>query len=144
MTPTTITQEHNKNSRDCNFVFNLGRRMATQRHISREDQEAFDALFARTFSRTVVRSAKDDDAPAPLARLPKELLLTVEEVLRYLPVRISRRAWLEGARNGRYPAAVRINRKTLRWLAGDIQQYVASLTGMGISRKPDDEQSGAG
>lgn len=95
--------------------------------VTRPDEDHKDSKALYAMLRSIVRPDKVPDST--LAQLPADLLLTIEEVLSYLPIQISRRSWLEGSRSGRYPAPVRINRKTLRWRTRDIQQYVALLTG---------------
>jgi predicted DNA-binding transcriptional regulator AlpA len=118
-----ITAEETKSRKKKDYWLELGYRMASGCEIRHEDHEAFHAML-----NSIVKPAKDEGLD-PLAHLPAETLLTIDEVLSYLPVAISRRSWLEGARKGRYPAAIHINRKTLRWKARDIQQYVTMLMG---------------
>jgi predicted DNA-binding transcriptional regulator AlpA len=102
------------------YWLELRSRLKNDCQIRHEDHEAFHAML---------KSIVTPEVLDPLAELPADQLLTVDEVLTYLPIKISHRAWLEGARSGRYPAAIHINRKTLRWKARDIQQYVAMLMG---------------
>jgi predicted DNA-binding transcriptional regulator AlpA len=120
---TTINEE-TKSRKKMDYLFELGYRMASGCQIRHEDHEAFHAMI-----NSIVKPAKDEVPDDPLAQLPADQLLTVDEVLSYLPVKISHRAWLEGARTGRYPAAIHINQRTLRWRARDIQQYVTMLKG---------------
>lgn len=120
-----IDEGTSRGTDDSNRIVKLWGEMDSENKwtIHHEDHEAFHAML-----KSIVKPV-NDEVPDPLAQLPPDMLLTVDEVLAHLPVKISRRGWLEGARTGRYPAAIHINRKTLRWKARDIQQYVALLMG---------------
>lgn len=57
--------------------------------------------------------------PAP------DALLRLTQVLQRVPV--SRAAWWNGVRDGRYPAAVKLGPRTTCWRKSDIDRLIATL-----------------
>lgn len=61
----------------------------------------------------------ENQEPEGFMRLP--------EVLRIIPV--SKTAWWEGIREGRYPAGVKLSRRTTAWRTSDIRKLCDELGG---------------
>lgn len=61
------------------------------------------------------------DLPEP------EGFLRLPEVLRIIPV--SKTAWWEGVRAGRYPAGIKLSPRTTAWRVADIRKLCAELGG---------------
>ncbi len=56
---------------------------------------------------------------------PSDSLLRLRGVLAKVP--ISRSAWWQGVKDGRFPASVRLGPKTTAWLCSDIDKLIQSL-----------------
>ncbi|WP_162593968.1 helix-turn-helix transcriptional regulator [Variovorax sp. PBL-E5] len=56
---------------------------------------------------------------------PADKLLRLPDVLARVPV--SRAAWWNGVREGRYPAAVKLGPRTTCWRASEIEKLIQSL-----------------
>lgn len=54
-----------------------------------------------------------------------ETLLRISGVLARVPV--SRSAWWAGIKEGRYPAGVKLSKRTTCWRASDIEKLIQSL-----------------
>ena len=61
------------------------------------------------------------DLPEP------EGFMRLPEVLRVIPV--SKTAWWEGIRSGRYPQSVKLGPRTTAWRVSDIRKLVEELGG---------------
>ena len=62
---------------------------------------------------------------APSAATPDPALWRLPIVLEKFPV--SRANWLQGVKDGRYPAPVRLSARRVAWRASDINFLIASL-----------------
>ena len=56
---------------------------------------------------------------------PPEKLLRLSEVLARVP--ISRSAWYEGCKTGRFPAPIKLGPKTSAWRESDINKLISDL-----------------
>jgi predicted DNA-binding transcriptional regulator AlpA len=56
-----------------------------------------------------------------------EGFMRLPEVLRIIPV--SKTAWWEGIRNGRYPVGIKLSRRTTAWRVTDIRKLCEELGG---------------
>jgi len=56
-----------------------------------------------------------------------ESFMRLPEVLRIIPV--SKTAWWEGIRQGRYPAGIKLSRRTTAWRMSDIRKLCEELGG---------------
>lgn len=54
-----------------------------------------------------------------------EILLRLPSVLARVPV--SRSAWWAGVKSGRYPAGVKLSKRTTCWKSSDIEALIQSL-----------------
>jgi prophage regulatory protein len=61
-----------------------------------------------------------------LETLPREGYVRMPVILRFLP--ISRTAWLNGVRDGRFPKPIKFGRCSL-WRAQDIRAVIARIDG---------------
>jgi prophage regulatory protein len=86
--------------------------------------EPFKKAFMQEKQGQPAPSATTPDATLP--RLPTEATLwRLPIVLEKFPV--SRANWLQGVKDGRYPAPVRLSARRVAWRASDINFLIASL-----------------
>jgi predicted DNA-binding transcriptional regulator AlpA len=57
--------------------------------------------------------------------LPQTGLLRIRQVLRFVP--ISRSAWWQGVREGRYPQPLKLSERVTCWKAADIKNLVEGI-----------------
>lgn len=57
--------------------------------------------------------------------LSETFLIKLPEVLK--TAQISRSAWLEGVKKGRFPAPVRLSARVVRWKKTDIEDFLRGL-----------------
>ena len=57
----------------------------------------------------------------------EDALLRISQVLELIP--ISRSAWWQGCKSGKYPKPIKIGPKTTVWKASDIAKTLRELTG---------------
>ncbi len=60
-------------------------------------------------------------------QLPKTGFVRLPQVLAHIPV--SRSAWWNGVKSGKYPASIKISENTTAWKAEDIHALIAKLAG---------------
>jgi len=58
--------------------------------------------------------------------MPDDGFLRLKQVLRYIPV--SKSAWWEGVKTGKYPPAIEIGPRTTAWRVQDIRDLIKSLS----------------
>lgn len=66
-------------------------------------------------------------APTACPPLPPTGFLRLSTVLTYIPV--SKSAWWDGVRRGRYPQPIKLGPKTTAWKAEDIHELIKSVGG---------------
>lgn len=59
-------------------------------------------------------------------QLPSTGFLRLSQVLSYIPV--SRSAWWDGVKKGKYPKGVKLGENTTAWRVEDIQELISSLS----------------
>lgn len=64
----------------------------------------------------------EDPLLLELKKLSPNKLLTVEQVLTLIP--LSKSAWLAGVRQGRYPQARKVSKRSLFWRVQDIDDFL--------------------
>lgn len=69
-----------------------------------------------------------------LANIPSTGFLRLPQILTIFP--ISKSAWWEGCKTGRYPKPVKLGPRTTVWRAEDIKAFIDN-----ISRQNDQEES---
>ncbi len=57
-----------------------------------------------------------------MGELPLDGLLSIKEVLQFLPVKKS--SWWQGVKDGIYPQPVRLGTRTVAWRAQDIRKLI--------------------
>lgn len=57
-------------------------------------------------------------------KLPQTGLIRIRDVLAVFPV--SRTAWYQGIKDGKYPAPVKLSERTAAWRASDIRALLAA------------------
>jgi len=61
------------------------------------------------------------------ATLPQTGFLRFSQVQQFIPV--SKTAWFEGIKEGRYPKQVKLGKRMSAWKCEDIRQLIAELGG---------------
>ena len=69
-----------------------------------------------------------------MSNLENESLLRLPQVLKIIP--ISKRAWWQGCKDGRYPKPIKLGPRTTVWKASDISAFMRQL-----SRSPVQDES---
>lgn len=69
-----------------------------------------------------------------MSNLENESLLRLPQVLKIIP--ISKSAWWQGCKNGRYPKPIKLGPRTTVWKASDISAFMREL-----SRSPVQDES---
>ena len=69
-----------------------------------------------------------------MSNLENESLLRLAQVLKIIP--ISKSAWWQGCKDGRYPKPVKLGPRTTVWKASDISAFMRQL-----SRSPVQDES---
>ncbi|MFZ5428035.1 MAG: helix-turn-helix transcriptional regulator [Thermodesulfobacteriota bacterium] len=65
-------------------------------------------------------------------QLPSTGFLRIRQVLEFIPV--SRSAWWNGVKDGRYPAPVKLGPRTSAWHVGAIRELIDRLaSGQGVN-----------
>jgi len=65
--------------------------------------------------------SKDSKIPE-IQELPQSGLLRIKKVLRFVPV--SRSAWWQGVKDGRFPQPIKLGERTTCWRASDIRVLI--------------------
>ena len=71
-----------------------------------------------------------------MSNLENESLLRLPQVLKIIP--ISKSAWWQGCKDGRYPKPVKLGPRTTVWKASDISAFMRQLSRSSIQ----DERNG--
>ena len=66
-----------------------------------------------------------NQSQTPDTQLSDDKLLRVNDVLQRLP--LSRSAWWNGVKDGRFPPGIKLGPKTTCWRASDIKALIRSL-----------------
>ncbi len=61
-----------------------------------------------------------------MSNLEKESLLRLPQVLKIIP--ISKSAWWQGCKDGRYPKPIKLGPRTTVWKASDISAFMRQLS----------------
>lgn len=69
-----------------------------------------------------------------MSNLENESLLRLPQVLKIIP--ISKSAWWQGCKDGRYPKPIKLGPRTTVWKASDISAFMRQL-----SRSPAQDES---
>lgn len=65
-------------------------------------------------------------------------LLRLPQVLKIIP--ISKSAWWQGCKDGRYPKPIKLGPRTTVWRSADISALVRGLSGQNITRENTESQ----
>jgi predicted DNA-binding transcriptional regulator AlpA len=68
-----------------------------------------------------------------MKELTENSLLRIAQVLELIP--ISRSAWWQGVKSGKYPKPVKIGPRTSAWRYGDIAALLKSISGQEETKK---------
>ena len=68
-----------------------------------------------------------------MSNLENESLLRLPQVLKIIP--ISKSAWWQGCKDGRYPKPIKLGPRTTVWRSTDISTLVRRLSSQNITRE---------
>lgn len=73
-----------------------------------------------------MRTKAERNKGIPSTRLPEEGFVRLETILAIIPV--SRSAWWEGVKSGRFPASVKLGPRSTAWRVSDIRKLIEKIS----------------
>lgn len=101
-----------------------------------EELDTSNVDFSKTFASLVSKDSEIKKSQAKPETIEKKKvhplptdssfgLMRLPQVLEHFP--ISRSAWLEGVKTGRYPASVQLSERCVAWRIADLKAFIESL-----------------